>query len=151
MEIIYDFIPMSGLYHNNLPPIQSRCGLVKGPISALKIPRLISLVVWPTLEHQMTDPKLSSDFEILFPAQDKSHLERPADGFPQLLPCSVVHVLKAKMSSNNLLFGTPFIFGTDKLHRYPEVCAYGQNLYSSISYFLVAMLAPSLPIWTRIL
>ena len=92
-----------------MPPIQSRCGLGKGPISALKIPRLISLVVWPTLEHQMTDPKLSSDFEILFPAQDKSHPERTADGFPLLPPCSIMRVLKAKTVSHNHLFGTLLI------------------------------------------
>ena len=99
-----------------------------GRLTKIKLPgklivfpgKTIVFPTHPTLLHQKSDPKLSSDFKFLFPAQDKSHLERPADGFPQLLPCSAVHVLKAKMSSNNLLFGTPFICC---LELWMEFCA----------------------------
>ena len=78
---------------------------------AIIVAKLATIVasVWSTLEHQISDPKLSSDFEILFPAQDESHLEGHVDGFPWLSPCTQLRVLKTKMSSNKLFFGTPLI------------------------------------------
>ena len=130
MEIIYDFIPFLGLYPNRLPPIQSRCVLVKGPISALKNPRLISLAVWPTLEHQISVPKLSTDLKFLFPAQDESHLERSADGFPQLQTTRGWPVLKAKNVSRYLLFGTPFICNQSKIKN--NICHNHQKFERTI-------------------